>query len=317
MAAAFVGLFEPDGYYSGPMGDVYNPGPEVRATTYLFLGGIALFSVLASIAHRRADHEYHASGAKDAGARAAFSFATVAVIVGLVSGAIYAISVFMGSFSNNGQTTTPLGRFLGVYLPILMATVLVVLVLLRATVFRKSSPAAHGEPAASADPEVKKALALGLSLPIITTAFAMILGLMFWDLQNRELSSWTWVIIQSVIAFGIIAGTRYSMKAIRSVSGSHSGVSGAVGALNLNFVLSIIFGAIVTLMSFTMGFAAIDQLKWRSVITPTPQTILNNFDANWLFVDFAPTYVLLVLVSVAVFFTLVSRHAKAAKAEAK
>jgi hypothetical protein len=125
------------------------------------------------------------------------------------------------------------------------------------------------------------------------------------------------VIIQSVIAFGIIAGTRYSMKAIRSVSGSHSGVSGAVGALNLNFVLSIIFGAIVTLMSFTMGFAAIDQLKWRSVITPTPQTILNNFDANWLFVDFAPTYVLLVLVSVAVFFTLVSRHAKAAKADAK
>jgi hypothetical protein len=60
-----------------------------------------------------------------------------------------------------------------------------------------------------------------------------------------------------------------------------------------------------------MGFAAIDQLKWRSVITPTPQTILNNLDAKWAFVDFAPTYVLLLLVSVAVFFTLVSRHAKA------
>ena len=92
MAAAFVGLFEPDGYYSGPMGDVYNSGAEVRASTYLFLGGIALFSVLASIAHRRADHEYHDSGAQDAGSRAAFSFATIAVIVGLVSGAIFAIS---------------------------------------------------------------------------------------------------------------------------------------------------------------------------------------------------------------------------------
>ncbi|CAB4616512.1 unannotated protein [freshwater metagenome] len=176
--------------------------------------------------------------------------------------------------------------------------------------------AAHDAPAASAEPEVKKALALGLSLPIITTALAMILGLMFWDLQNRELSSWTWVIIQSVIAFGIIAGTRYSMKAIRSVSGSHSGVSGAVGAMNLNFVLSIIFGSIVTLMSFTMGFAAIDQLKWRSVITPTPKNIMNNFDVNWVFVDFAPTYVLLLLVSVAVFFTLVSRHAKVAAKKA-
>ena len=87
--------------------------------------------------------------------------------------------------------------------------------------------------------------------------------------------------------------------------------------MNLNFVLSIIFGSIVTLMSFTMGFAAIDQLKWRSVITPTPKTILNNLDANWIFVDFAPTYVLLLLVSVAVFFTLTARHGKAAKAEAK
>jgi hypothetical protein len=79
--------------------------------------------------------------------------------------------------------------------------------------------------------------------------------------------------------------------------------------MNLNFVLSIIFGSIVTFMSFVMGFGAIDQLKWRSVITPTPKTIMNNFDANWVFVDFAPTYVLLLLVSVAVFFTLVSRHA--------
>ena len=324
MAAGFVGLFEPDGYYSGPMGDVYNAGPEIRLSTYLFLGGIALFSVLASIAHRRADHEYHASGAKDPAAGAAFSFATISVIVGLVSGAIFAIAVFLGSFSNNGSATTPLGRFLGVYLPILLATVLVVLVLLRATVFRKTAPSAakaggvafepaHAQPGGSevaANPEVKKALALGLSLPIITTAFAMILGLMFWDLQNRELSSWTWVVIQSVIAFGIIAGTRYSVKAIRSVSGSHSGVSGAVGAMNLNFVLSIIFGSIVTFMSFVMGFGAIDQLKWRSVITPTPKTIMNNFDANWVFVDFAPTYVLLLLVSVAVFFTLTSRHGK-------
>jgi hypothetical protein len=44
---------------------------------------------------------------------------------------------------------------------------------------------------------------------------------------------------------------------------------------------------------------------------------LNNVDANWLFVDFAPTYVLLVLVSVAVFFSLTARHGKAAKAEVK
>jgi hypothetical protein len=331
MSAAFAGLFESDGYYSGPMGDVYNMGTEIRLSTYLFLGGIALFSVLASIAHRRADHLYHSAGAHDLAARAAFRFATLAVIVGLVSGAIFAISVFLGSFSNYGGTTTPLGRFLGVYLPILLATVLVVLVLLRATVFRKTAPSAAragavhaasvhattGNSEVATDPEVKKALALGLSLPIVTTAFAMILGLMFWDLQNRDLSSWTWVIIQSVIAFGIIAGTSYSAKAVKAVVGAHGSVSGAIGAANLNFVLSIIFGAIVTLMSFTMGFSAMSELKWRSVITPTPKTILNNVDANWLFVDLAPTYVLLVLVSVAVFFSLTARHGKAAKAEAK
>jgi hypothetical protein len=63
-------------------------------------------------------------------------------------------------------------------------------------------------------------------------------------------------------------------------------------------------------MAFTMGFAAIDQLKWGTVMTPTAKSILNNLDVNWVFVDFVPAYVLLVLVSVAVFFTLTSRHGK-------
>jgi hypothetical protein len=323
MSAAFVGLFESDGYYSGPMGDVYNPGTEVRASTYIFLAGITLFTVLAAIAHRRADYEYHANGSTDAGARAAFRFATLTVIIGLVSGAIFAISAFLGSFNYWGGQPSPLGRFLGVYLPILLATILVVLVLLRVTVFRRSlsatvpmplsqADAAIGKAEVQANPAVRKALALGLSLPIISTALAMILGLMFWDLQRGNLTSWTWVVIQSVIAFGIIGGTVFSVRAIRAIGGHvlSAAIAGASGSLRLNYVLTIIFGAIVTLMSFTMGFSAISELKWRNTGQATAQSILNNVDARWVFNDFLPTYVLLLLVTVAVFFTIAARHGK-------
>jgi len=314
MSAAFVGLFESDGYFSGPMGDVYVEGTEIRPSTYLFLAGIALFSILASIAHRTADHEYLEAGEGDRAARAAFRFATLAVIVGLVSGAIFAIAVFLSSFGSYGSEPTLVGRLLGVYVPILLATALVVLVMLRATVFRKSAPAV-GDEGPKLSPQ-KKALIWGFTLPIIATAVAIIFGLVVWDIQNQTLATWVWVVIQSLIAFGIIGGTSFAVKArvgVAHVEKPKVVSAGAIGALNLNFVLSIIFGAVVTLMSFTMGLAAIETLRAPFGQTPSANIIRQNVDLDWLGTEVLPSYLLLVLVSVAVFFTITLRHAKAAE----
>jgi hypothetical protein len=316
MAAAFAGLFESDGYSSDPYGNDFVPPTEIRLSTYLFLAGIAVFSLLASIAHSRADHEYLAAGESDRGARAAFRFATLSVIVGLVSGAIFAITVFLSSFGTFGAEPTLVGRLLGVYLPIVLATALVVLVMLRATVFRKSAPSV-GDDGAKMSPQ-KKALIWGFTLPIIATAVAIIFGIVVWDIQNQRLETWVWVVIQALIAFGIIGGTRFAVKArvgVPHVEKPKVVSAGAIGAVNLNFVLSIIFGAVVTIMSFTMGLSAVSMLKWRQVTVATPELILKNLDLNWFVSDLLPAYLLLVLVSFAVFSTLVARHGKLAEAQ--
>ncbi len=317
MSAAFASFFENDGYN---MDGSYVTPTEVRLSSYLFLFGIAVFAVLASIAHSRADREFLQAGEGDRAARAAFRFATLAVIVGLVSGAIYAISVFLSSFGSYGNSYEPtlLGRLLGVYLPIVLATALVILVMLRATVFRKSAPAV-GDEGNKMSPQ-KKALIWGFSMPIIATAVAIIFGLVVWDIQSQRLATWVWVIIQALIAFGIIAGTRFAVKArvnVAHVEKPKVVSAGAIGALNLNFVLSIIFGAVVTIMSFTMGFAAIEQLRWRFGYTESAEAILRNANANWFFSELLPAYLLLVLVSLAVYITTVSRHGKAVEARAE
>ena len=145
---------------------------------------------------------------------------------------------------------------------------------------------------------------------------AIIFGIVVWDIQNQTLATWVWVVIQALIAFGIIGGTSFAVKArvgVAHVEKPKVVSAGAIGAVNLNFVLSIIFGAVVTLMSFTMGFAAIESLRAPFGQTPSANSIRQNVDLDWLGTEVLPSYLLLVLVSVAVFFTITLRHAKAAE----
>jgi hypothetical protein len=102
------------------------------------------------------------------------------VIIGLVAGAVYAIGNFLAAFNVYQGRTENLGlRFLGVYLPILLATALVVIVLLRAFVFRKDlkEQAEPGEKKGLS--EAQKALGLGYAVPILATAAAIILDSWF------------------------------------------------------------------------------------------------------------------------------------------
>ena len=311
MSATFAGLFENNGYY---LDMNYVGGTEVRLSTYLFLLGITVYSVLASVAHSRADREYLAAGESNRAARAAFRFATLSVIVGLVAGSIFAISVFLGSFGTSPMAPTLVGRLFGVYVPIVLATALVVVVLLRATVFRTSSPSV-GDEGAKMSPQ-KQALVWAFTLPIIATAAAIILGLVVWDTQRQSLETWVWVVIQALIGFGIIGGTRFAVNArvgVPHVEKPKVVAAGAIGAVNLNFVLSIIFGAVVTIMSFTMGSAAVDQLRWGSISEPSPSSILRAGDLGWFVSDLLPAYLLLVLVSFALYSTLITRHGKVAE----
>jgi len=282
--------------------NVYHAPPEVKASTYLYLSAIAVFAVVASIAHRLADTEQLAKGEADHAAHSVFRFASLAVIVGLVAGAIFAISTFLGSFGSSypEQHVTLGGRLLGVYLPIILATALVVFVLLRVTVYRKSAPSAKDENG-KRNPQ-QRAMVLGYTLPILATALAIILGLAFWDVQGQTLDSWVWVIILAIVAAGLILGTRYAVSArsAKQVAPKpRTTGAAAAGAVTLNFVLSVVFSGVVTIMAFTMGASSFGMLGTE---------IYKGVDFNWFAKLVLPAYAMLLLVTIAVFFTLVSRH---------
>jgi hypothetical protein len=307
MVAMWWGMGEEPTYFNGG----YSTQVEIKVSTYLYLVGIAVFNGFASWAHSRADHQRLELGEDNRAANATFRFATLSVIVGLVSGAFFAISTFLASFQG-GFNTTVTGRIFGVYLPIVLTTAMVVYVLLRATVFRKSSTVESGEKGKLTTEQ--KALVLGYSLPVVGTALATILGIIFYDAQGKSLDTWAWVVIQVIIALSIVLGTRFAVQARAGKPApvrARTTMAGAAGAVSLNFVLSIVFGAAVTFMSFGYGSDAISQLRqYRNEPVPSGETatILLPATLEWFFNHMLPAYLLLALATFGIYATLVSRH---------
>lgn len=294
MAAHLEGLLQVDalGNWIG--------AAEVRASTFLYLAGIATFAIVATVALRVAD-EQQLKLPHSKPAHAAFRFASLAVILGLVAGAVYAIGTFMSSFDSfRGTSPTLTGRLVGTYLPIVLATALEIWVLLRATVFRKSShnEAEEGKGVSSQ----QKAMVLGYSLPILATALGIIIGLAFWDIQGQSLDAWVWVLIQALIAIGIVLGTRFAMASKSEAPAElkpRMRNAAALGAINLNYVLSIVFAGVVTLMSFIMS---------ADSFSPLGSEQYKGTDFAWFVAKVLPAYLLLVFVTYGVYATISLRH---------
>jgi len=275
--------------------------PEIRLSTFLYLAGIAVFAIVASIAQHQAEVQVLAAGEGDRASQAAFRFTSLAVIIGLVAGAIFAIITFMGSFQSfSNQQVTLVGRLVGTYLPIVLATILEIFVLLRATVFRKSST--ETKDASGKMSKQQRAMVLGYSLPIVATALGIIIGLAFWDIQGQSLDAWVWVLIQALIAAGIVQGTRFAM-ASKSTDATppkpRNRAGAAVGAVNLNYVLSVVFAGVVSVMSFAMSGDSFGMLGSEPY---------KGMDLAWFIDKVLPSYLLIFLVTYGLYATLISRH---------
>ncbi len=306
IAAAFIDL----PYTTG------KTAPNVRLSTYVVLGGLAAASLLVLWGFKLIDAEHHKSEAVPV-VRATYRFAGLMIVISLAFDVIFAFVTFIGSFNQSGVfgglVPSILDRFLGVYLPIIIVAGLIVFVLLQALLFRKSSPGADSSsPGMSA---TQKALAIGYALPIIGTALAVIIGLAVYDAQRTNLQGWTWVLIMVLVGASIVLGTRFAAQARSAKPVVRAPrVVGAAGAVTLNYVLSVVFAGVVSIMSFTFGQAAV------SALISYPQCVDGNcanpqllsLSSDWWINQMIPAFLLLVLVEIATYLAITSRNKVAA-----
>ena len=314
MFAIYAGLFvypiyDAQGMYQGDE-------QIIRPSTYLFLSGIVIFGLLALYGQRLALRARTLAGVDDSLARAAHRFTNFAVIVALVTGAFFAIGNFLGAFNTYIDREENLTvRLFDVYIPILLATGLVVYILLRAFVFRKQIVKGAKKERMS---ESEKALGLGYAVPIIATAIAIIFGLAVYDVTRTDLEVWVWVIIQVIIVSGILLGTRFSTKAKSAKAAPpRARATLAAGAANLNFVLSIVFGVTVSIMSFAFGAAGIEKLRvYPPYEEPAPGEELtavwswtvSPLSVSWFIEQMLPAIVLLVLAALGTYLSITERN---------
>jgi heme/copper-type cytochrome/quinol oxidase subunit 2 len=314
MFAIYAGLFvypiyDAQGMYQGDE-------QIIRPSTYLFLSGIVIFGLLALYGQRLALRARALAGVDNALARAAHRFTNFAVIVALVAGAVFAIGNFLGAFNTYIDREENLTvRLFDVYIPILLATGLVVYILLRAFVFRKQVVKGAKKEGMS---QSEKALGLGYAVPIIFTAIAIIFGLAVYDVTRTDLQVWVWVIIQVIIVSGILLGTRFSTKAKSAKPAApRARPTLAAGASNLNFVLSIVFGVTVSFMSFSFGAMAIETLRvYPPYKEPEPGEVFTDIwtwtvaplSVSWFVEQMLPAVVLLVLAAAGTYLSITERN---------
>ena len=314
MVAIYIGIRNPQITYDN-QGQPIEPEPYVGMQTYVFLLGIAVFSLVAlrSLLQALAIRSKNDSSL----AKAAHRFNNLGVILSLLAGAIFAIGNFLGAWNQYNSINDPvLIRFLNVYLPIILATGLVVFVLLQAFVFRKDAPDIPDVEKDVDRAKLQRAIGLAYASPIIGTAIAIIFGLIVYDITKTDLDTWIWVVIQVIIATSIILGTRFAASARQARPLPPRERRVGVAAVSLNFVLSIIFGVVVIIMAFALGSAAVDSLvywpEWREGM-PQSEYIakISDLTFGWFVQKLLPAFVLLLLAEFGIYRTILIRNQEA------
>lgn len=321
----FMAAFWSDLYVPFPEYDRFGTlitAPQVEPSTYLFLAGITAFAVFALLGQRKALAERRVEDYPLA--KTAHRFSNLAVILGLVAGAVFAVGTFLGAFNRyDSRDASALVRIFGVYVPIVLATVLVVLLLLFAFVFRPDAPDLQGEEKDEERIKLQRYVGLAYASPVIGTAIAIILGLVVYDVTRTSLDVWIWVVIQAIIATSIILGTSFAAKVRLSRPLPPKPRRTGLAAVNLNLVLTIVFGAVVVGMSFGFGASAIDELRqWPEYVEPVnpetgkeeeyqawiPTIIAPTLD--WFFSKMLPSIVLLALAEFGIYRSMVVRNSQ-------
>lgn len=224
------------------------------------------------IAIHAASENPNSFGAARAAAGLARTFAVIAVLVSFVATAVLFLSAFSDSPS---AEISIIRRLLETYIPIVGYTALAIWIILSLFVFRRgrltppdveaklkqrkssASTALTTSGEANAHP---RSLALAFILPIVALAVGLVIGLIVYDLTNRGPEATIWLLIAAIVGSGVIAGSVFAARAIATET-DPSGSGASHAATLLSFVLSIVFSAVVTVMSVSYGQSAIQALQ--------------------------------------------------------
>ncbi|MFM6963777.1 MAG: hypothetical protein ACKOWJ_05920 [Micrococcales bacterium] len=298
------------------VGMLYEVGTSsAHPSVWVFLVGLLLGGVSALFGRTWAIRAEATASAPLA--RAAVRFGNLSLTISLGALTIFAFTTFISGFNDYNRSGTVLDRLLWLYLPIIVASAAVVILILRALVFAKDHSVDSNEKTRMT--ELQKALALGYAVPIVCTAFAVILGLFIYDATRTNLQTWVWVVIIAIVGFGVIAGTRFASKARSArTEAPKPRTALAAGASTLNFVLSIVFGAVVSILAFGLGSEAMSKLRMNAYPMGYDQyTPLSNGEAtkivdamapSWFFGDLVPAKLLLLLAVVGIYLSITERN---------
>lgn len=252
---------------------------------YLMFAAVASLGIASLLALRRTSG-LRAHGAQSALVRPVQLFAGGALIVAAVISAGTCMVLFFDGFLGSSGTTTPLAQTVDLYLPIVLHTALVVTLVLAGFVFvprdapapgtqqaqRLEQPEPNAFPAPRVPlpttPQTQRSAALGFAVPVVTASVALIAGLIAADLTGSATQVWLWTLVLAVVGGGIVAGTRHAGRALAQLPPSTKPRGAAVGAKNLNFVLTIVFVGSSALLALGYGGSAVNALTsspWLSV----------------------------------------------------
>ena len=168
----------------------------------------------------------------------------------------------------------------------------------------------------------RRNLGLGYALPIIGGAVSLIIGLVVWDLTHTTFDAWIWILILAILGASLVVGTSLSNAAFNFAERSGKVVGSIRGAKNLNFVLGIIWSAVVTIKSFSDMAGAVSQLReYLSMPVSAKQPGSVSVDSTAVYngptvkpltlhifmTDFVPAFVLLVMAVVGIYLLLWER----------
>ena len=272
-----------------------NYSPIADFTTYWFLGGIAILAVGSAVAFRLADFEV--SSRPTRASRSVLSFASFSLIMASVAGGIYAFTVFTSVFGMAAQD-----KFLHGYLPIILVALIVVGAILQATVLRKS--AAEAEVGGKRDPR-KVALGLAWSVPLLGSALALVIAAIVAG-SKVEITAWLWVFLLTLVGASVTVGTHFASKArgfgVRQVRQREE--ESGTGAGRLNYVFTVVVGAVASTTGFFMALNAVGNLTHHDEFTDYegPQKIVTD--------SLIPGVLFLLLGTALVYITFILRHRK-------